>query len=188
MLYVKEESSYCDHYNSMYSLLLECTWNSTLIGTSCLLPRSFYEALSSTSSLSPCVARLTRLCHQTYSHDQAWLCLHYAIQPPPVPASFADSVHQVWHSALWLTTLLTSWGWDNHADIAARQTHLVHVIQSALTALTPNAVPDVSVANPLAPDLVRATYGPHLARLGSVKWRYYQHNVFYTPYGVGSNA
>ncbi len=62
------------------------------------------------------------------------------------------------------------------------------VVEPTLRALLPQVPPYVNEASVAQPDIVVLSYGPNLARLRDVKRRYYPGDVFYAPYGVGSDA
>jgi hypothetical protein len=100
-------------------------------------------------------------------------------------------VHPAWREAVALVLVETTVDANKNEPQAAavdrQATFMKDVVDPALVALAPGSAPHLNEANADMPDLVRASFGPNLARLRRVKAKWDADDVFYAPGGVGSD-
>jgi FAD/FMN-containing dehydrogenase len=107
------------------------------------------------------------------------------------PSDSVNSVHPAWREAVALVLVETAVDADKNelqaAAVDRQATFMKNVVDPALVELAPGSAPYLNEANVDMPDLVRATFGPNLARLRRIKAKWDADDVFYAPSGVGSD-
>ncbi len=104
-------------------------------------------------------------------------------------ASLLNSVQTVLRVIVAMAFVYTAAHWgDNAPQAYARQVAFMNeVVNPTLVALAPRSAPYLNKASAYLLNLVRVTFGPHLARLHRFKTTENADNVFTAPGGVSSN-
>ncbi len=196
------DSSYYAHFDRFWGPLPDARYPAAEYVTSRLLPRHVVVGAgddsfqSSSSSSPPPSARALSALARAYRHivaEPGWIAANIGMTTPRAGSAGApvapNAVHPAWRSALALALIWVPYDFGAPAAMAARRERLVRVVDPALAALAGlRAPPYVNEAHVDMPDLVRASYGPHLARLRRVKAKYDADDLLYAPAGVGSDA
>ncbi len=182
--------SYYDHYDRYSGPLPYCAWPAVHIGTSRLIPCTFMQSAAERTALL-CFYRALML-----SADAAgWVAVILAFKAPASGSVALNTVHPAWRLALALASVYTPWDWRQplHNTTAGSARHtttalLEDVIDPQLTALLPQSAPYLNEAHYAHPDLVHQLFEPNLLWLRVIKRAYDPDDVFYAPFGVGSDA